>query len=233
MALKPNALTTVENVISVIKTYPFLPEGLDFTDADVITEIERLINQWSSTIQTFIRRDVGASTRIEFVSGSTYPYLVLNHYPIREITSIEQIDGVGNVVATLDIESLMKMVSSDDLAKGMLYLEPNFAQRYSSVGIITSNRQNALRGYKVTYEAGYILPKDATEEVPSDIPSDLENLVIDLVKETFIDETDSMRAQDLITLTEGNVQRMWGASQQFTLNKQQLQLVSIYKRKGV
>lgn len=233
MALNNNALTTVERVVNVIKSYPFLPEGLEFSDVDVINELERLINQWSSTIQTFIKRDIGASTRIEFTNGSTFPYLVLNHYPIREITSIEQIDGVGNVVSTLDIEGIMKMVSSDDLNKGMLYLEPNFAQRYSTAGIITHNRQNALRSFKVTYVAGYILPKDATEEIPSDMPADLENLVIDLVKETFIDETDSMRAQDLITLTEGNVQRMWGAPQQFTLDKQQTQLISYYKRKGV
>ena len=41
MTLNSNALTTVEHVVSVLKTYPFIASGVNFDDVDVIDEIIR------------------------------------------------------------------------------------------------------------------------------------------------------------------------------------------------
>lgn len=232
MALSNNALTTVDRAIKVISTYPFIPQEISFVDADVLEEIERLINQWSSTIQTFLRRDLGARERIEFVNGSMGPSLTLQHYPIQSLTSIERIASGGVVVETLDVQAFMSMISEDDLNRGIIYLEPNFTRRNASIGIIP-DPYSPLKSYKITYTGGYVLPKDATTENPQTLPYDLEGLVLDLVKSSFIEETDSIRANNLITLTEGNVQRMWGAPVQFALTKVQEKTISSYRRMSI
>ena len=232
MALSNNALTTVENVVKVLNTYPFLPEGLSFNDVEVIEEIERFINQWSSAIQTFLRRDLGLRERVEFVNGSMGPNLMLQHYPVQSLTSVERIANGGVVVGTLDVQALMSMISEDDLNRGIIYLEPNFYRRNASIGIIP-DPYSPLKSYKVTYMGGYVLPKDATVENPQTLPYDIEGLVLDLVKTSFIEATDTMRANNLITLTEGNIQRMWGAPVQFALTKVQEKTISSYRRMSV
>lgn len=232
MALNSNALTTTEQVIKAIKTYPFLPDSLSFDDADVVEEVERLINQWSSTIQHAVRRELGFRQYVEILPGSIGAGLTLKNYPIKEIVSIERIDSNGDVVEELDLVKMLKFLSEDDLKSGIIYLEPNFARRMTGVGLIPEPF-HSLKAYKVTYKAGFILPKDATLEAPSDLPADLEGLVVDLVKTMFVDETDTMRANGLITLTEGNVQRMWGQPAQFTLSKIQEKIIASYKRMSV
>lgn len=232
MALNSNALTTVERVAAVIKTYPFLAPGISFDDVDVIDEVSRIINGWSEYIQTEIQAQLGLKTYTDFYKGTNHPSLVLKHYPVKEIVSVEQVDGKGNVTASVDVEEMMQFISEDDLRKGILYLEPNFIQRFSLIGIVPE-KFNSLRSYKIVYKAGYVLPKDATEEVPSDLPADLENLLIDLVKTEFINNTDPLRANNLITLTEGNVQRMWAEPKEFNLTTPQSRVLARYKRKGI
>jgi hypothetical protein len=232
MALSNNALTTVENVVKVLNTYPFLPEGLSFDDVEVIEEVERFINQWSSTIQTFLRRDLGLRERVEFVNGSMGPNLMLQHYPVQSLTSVERIANGGVVVGTLDVQALMSMISEDDLNREIIYSEPNFYRRNASIGIVP-DPYSPLKSYKVTYMGGYVLPKDATVENPQTLPYDIEGLVLDLVKTSFIEATDTMRANNLITLTEGNIQRMWGAPVQFALTKVQEKTISSYRRMSV
>ena len=231
MALNNNALSTAERVIKVIQTYPFLPEGLDFNDIDVIEEIERQINQWSEYIQK-ATRSFGKQTYTEFYNGTMVPMLTLDNYPVKEIISIERIDGLGNVTGSVDVEALANILSAKDLSRGLIYLEPNFLRRHSSIGV-SPDLYNPLRSHKIVYKAGYVLPKDATVEEPSDLPADIEGLLMDIVKAVFVEATDNYRAQGLITLTEGNVQRMWGAPTQFSLNKQQEKILAQYKRKTI
>lgn len=232
MALNSNALTTVERVAAVIKTYPFLAPGITFDDVDVIEELARIINGWSEYIQTEIQAQLGLKTYTDFYKGTNHPSLVLKHYPVKEIVSIEQVDGKGNVLSAVDVEEMMQFISEDDLRKGILYLEPNFVQRFSTIGIVPE-LFNSLRSYKIVYKAGYTLPQNATEEVPTDLPSDIENLLIDLAKAEFINNTDPLRANNLITLTEGNVQRMWAEPKEFKLTTSQSRILSRYRRKSV
>lgn len=232
MALSNNALITTQDAINVIQTYPFLSSELDFTDADVINEIDRLINQWSSYVETVTGRHLGVKTYTEFYKGTSYPELALKHYPVTEIVSISLVGSGGAILGEYDLTGIENFLSEEDLKHGLLYTEPSFKSRYSSLGVVPE-LYNSLRTYKIVYKAGYVLPKDETELAPSTLPFDLRGLVTDLVKTTFINATDNYRANNLITLTEGNVQRMWGAPVQFSLTKDQEKILSAYRIKSI
>lgn len=230
MELSNNALTTVDKVVAVIKTYPFLPVGLDFEDQDVKDEVARLINFWSAYVQTAINADLGIKEYTEFYKGTHHPLLVLKQYPIKEVTKFEQISANAEVVGEFDVETLMLMNMEEDLRKGMLYVEPFLGQRKTTIGIVPEPF-NGLRTYRIQYTAGYVLPKDATEAIPSDLPQDLENLVIEIARTVFIRQTDAVRADGLITLTEGNVQRMWAPQTDFSITDMQKRIIAMHKRK--
>lgn len=231
MILNDNALTTVERTVAAIQTYPFIAEGIDFYDLDVQDEVIRLINFWSSYVEQATNTKFGLQRYTEFYKGTSQPTLVLKHYPIKTIVSIEQITYDGEVVGTVDVEKMMTMMNENDLDRGILYIEPSLFQRFTSVGIVPE-KYVQLRSYKIVYDAGYILPKDETDE-PSDLPAALENLVIELARAQFIANTDAFRASNLITLTEGNVQRMWAEPTEFKLTAPQEKVLAMFKRKGL
>lgn len=232
MELNENALTTVERAVAAIKTYPFIPEGISFDDPDVIDEVVRLINSWSNYVQMETKTDFGVKQYVELYKGTNQPTLVIRHYPIKEIESIIQLTHGGEVVSTIDVEAMMTMMDADDLKNGMIYVEPMLASRHTAIGIVPE-KNTSLRTYKIAYTAGYVLPKDETDETPSDVPPVLENLVIELVRSQFIASTDAIRASNLITLTEGNVQRMWSNPTEFKLTSIQERTLSMFKKKGL
>lgn len=229
--LSDSALTTVERVVAAIQSYPFISEEIDFNDLAVTDEITRLINYWSSYVEQATNTRFGMKRYTEFYKGTSQPTLVLKHYPIKELISIEQITYDGEVVATLDIDKLMMMMNENDLERGILYIEPSLFQRFTSVGIVPEPFSQ-LRSYKIVYDAGYVLPQFEEDE-PSDLPAALENLVIELARAQFIANTDATRANNLITLTEGNVQRMWAEPVEFKLTAPQEKILSLFKRKGL
>ena len=232
MTLSEYALTTVENAVEAIKTYPFLPLGIKFDDPDVVNEITRLINAWSSYVNQATNTVFGVREYVEFYKGTTQPTLVLKHYPIKEIKKFEQVASDGSVVGEIDIATMQLLMGAGDLERGILYIEPSLISRYTTIGIVPE-LYTQLRTYKITYTSGYVLPKDATAEEPSDVPAALENLVIELVKSQFIAGTDAIRANNLISLTEGNVQRMWADPVEFKLNASQEKILTLFKRKGI
>jgi hypothetical protein len=232
MELSANALTTVERVIKSLDMYPFLNSEIDFEDADVRDAIVRLINFWSDYVCQITNNEFGAKTYTEFYKGTNQPTLVLKHYPILALTSLEEVDVYGNVIKSFDITRIQALMSDDDYVRGMLYVEPYLSGRYSSTGLIP-DRFVSLRKYKIVYDAGYILPKDETELIKSTLPSSLEGLVIDLATKEFVRRTDSLRADGLIQLTEGNVQRMWEVPKDISLTDAHKQIISYFKRKGI
>ncbi len=50
---------------------------------------------------------------------------------------------------------------------------------------LTGDPVTGSRNIEVKYTAGYILPWEATEEEPSDLPADLEGLVQEMVQYAF------------------------------------------------
>lgn len=232
MTLNQNALTTVEHAIAVLKTYPFIASGIDFDDADVNDEICRLINAWSSYVEQATNTTFAIREYVEVYRGSNHPTMTLKHYPITEVVKIEQLSTNGEVVGEYNIENMMQMMDEQDLANGMIYFEPSWTIRATSTGIIPEPFVR-LRSLKVTYRAGYVLPKDATDDNPSTLPSSLEELVTDLVRAQFILNTDAIRANNLIGLTEGNVQRLWAPPQEFKLTATQEKVLSYFKRRGI
>lgn len=232
MELSANALTTVERVIKSLDMYPFINSEIDFTDDDVLEAITRMINFWSDYVCQLTNNEFGAKTYTEFYKGTNQPTLVLKHYPILSLTSLEEVDTTGSVIKSFDLTQIQALMSDEDYVRGMIYVEPYLSGRYSSTGLIP-DRFVSMRKYKIVYEAGYILPKDETELIKSTLPASLEGLVIDLATKEFIRRTDSLRADGLIQLTEGNVQRMWEVPKDVSLTEAHKQIISYFKRKGI
>lgn len=232
MALYQNALTTVERVVDAIKMYPFLPEGLDLADPAVETQIARLINSWSELVEQATGTKLGFNRYTQFYRGTNQPSLILNNYPIKEIISFEKVNADGTTSIAYDVDKVFALTSADEFNRGMIYIAPNLPALHSTTGIVP-DPYNSLKTYKIVYDAGYILPKDETDELPCDLPAALENLVVELVKDQFIASVDSIRANNLISLTEGNVQRVWGDPKDFKFNEAQKRILSLFKRKMI
>lgn len=228
--LKDNALTTVDAVVGAIKMNPHVNATITWNDTDVIDQIERLINMYSADVESFTKRSFGIQTFIEYHTGTNQPYLVLGNSPIRSLESVELIGYNGEITGTLDVEKMWNELSYRDKNAGMLYFEPHFVSRFSYFGIRPETFAS-LRSVRVVYTAGYILPKDATDDVDSDLPSEIEGVVIEIAKEKFIKDVDQKRAEGLIQLTEGNVQRNWGVPGKVLLNTDQKSILKRYKKK--
>jgi hypothetical protein len=228
--LKDNALTTVDAVIGAIKMNPHVNATITWNDTDVIEQIERLINMYSADVESFTRRSFGVQTYIEYQSGTNQPYLVLNNSPIRSLESVELIGSNGEIFSAIDVEKMWNELSYRDKSAGLLYFEPNFVSRFSYYGLRPETFVS-LRSIRVVYTAGYILPKDATDNVYSDLPSEIEGVVIEICKDKFIKDVDQKRAEGLIQLTEGNVQRNWGVPTKVLLNSDHKSILKRYKKK--
>lgn len=230
--LKENAFTTVNEVVEAIKMSPHIDPAINWEDVDVIAQIERLINAYSADIEVLTNRKFGVAEYTEYLTGANQPSLVLTNMPIKSIKSIDLIDSMGNKVGELDAEAVYNTMGTNERLAGIIYLEPNFPQRFSKFGIVPE-RNISLRSMKIVYEAGFTLPKDATDGIPSDLPYDLENLVIEMAKLKFIKDTDARRSEDLIQLTEGNVQRNWGVPSKPQWNTDQKALIKRYRKRSL
>ena len=102
----------------------------------------------------------------------------------------------------------MKYTDRISLDEGTLQVGKALPMTRTRVGL-ARYPQHSLLTATVTYEAGYILPKDATEEKPSDLPADIKGVVKRTCVQLFQDLLDYNKAQGLIMRQEGNVNRMW------------------------
>lgn len=116
------------------------------------------INAASSAIEVYCRRKFRRQRYIQNEIDPTNEIL-FNEYPVHEVATIN-----GRLLNSLRIAT---------------YLE-------SESGILDIYGAQ-VRGI-IEYEAGYTLPKDATEDNPSDLPSDLELAALRLVEKVFVDE---------------------------------------------
>lgn len=123
------------------------------------SNIADAINAASSTIENYCRRKFGKQMHIQHVRERMNE-VFLDEYPITNLVS------VGGVL-------------KDDLS-GALYME-------SEYGILDFTTGSGVRGV-VEYEAGYVLPKDATEVEPSTLPSDLELACKHIAEGVYVDE---------------------------------------------
>ncbi|MFC5587560.1 hypothetical protein ACFPRA_01385 [Sporosarcina soli] len=122
------------------------------------SRIADAVNAASAAIESYCRRKFKRQRHIQNVIDPTNEIL-FNEYPVHEIATIN-----GRLLNSLRIATFLESESG--------ILDIYGAQ---------------IRGI-VEYEAGYTLPKDGTEDNPSDLPSDLELATLRLVEKMYVDE---------------------------------------------
>jgi len=165
MALAANALTTLNNV----KTYI----GITGTEWDI--RLEQLINNASGLIETFCDRKFAKQDFTETICGSIETMLTVKQYPVNQILYIK-ID---------DEEITDYSMTQNDAEKGIIYRETGWDILTKCIGIICDPSEK-LRNIEISYNAGYILPKDdSPPDNPRNLPYDLEDIVLRIIRDYY------------------------------------------------
>ena len=80
------------------------------------------------------------------------------------------------------------------------------------------------RVIEVSYTAGYVLPKDATEDDPQTLPADLEGLLWDMVSQIYTNLQNG--SMGLSSFTISDVTWVFDKTQ----NSEWMQLINLYRR---
>lgn len=166
--LAENALTTLERMKLML--------GLSEEDGERSDElVAMLINQASAWVEKQIGRHLGKQSYRQWYVADGQQELVTIEYPIISVDYIKE-DGV------LVAPELYDFGQTGNI--GVIYRDDGWLKAGYHRGL--ANDIVALRrAIEVSYTAGYVLPKDATEEDPQTLPADLEGLVWDMVCQSF------------------------------------------------
>lgn len=167
--LKGNALTTLEAV------KVFMGIDLDEVDPRRDASLSQLINAASAWLETELGRKLGRADYRERYVAPGSQRLVLEQYPIRTVKKVTDTDN--------DVE-LDGYYWDDDGHIGVVYREDGWTY-HGHIGGLARDYIAPRRYLLVEYTAGYILPKDATEDEPSDFPSDLEAVLWNMIAQQW------------------------------------------------
>lgn len=213
--LSSNALITTDQLIRVIKANgavqikdPNDPTstGFDETDEDFLNYLIGLINQVSSQVESYLGRKLGKATYSELARTSFGDHIQVENYPIVKINEVRSLYG-----NTMPLNRLEFYNDYRNYEKGLIETGGMLKSVMNRVGM-GNHPQNSKPAVRINYEAGYVLPKDATDTVPATLPEDIQSVVTSACVKIFIRYTDDSRAQDLISLTEGNVVHQWAST---------------------
>lgn len=173
LKLSGNALTTVKDTLIFLGMDP---DGEEATAA-VRNNIVIMINAASAYMETQTGREFGRKERRERYKGTGSQKLILNHYPIREISMIKDISsGVPIEESDYYLE--------DEGKNGILHKDDGWPGRGYPSGL--ANDVNVYKkSIEVTYTSGYILPKDGTCREPSDLPYDIQYAVWNMIEQQW------------------------------------------------
>lgn len=166
--LRENALTTLVDMAEFM--------GMDLESLPEATKnnIIRLINAASSYIETVTGRKFRKQEYTEKHFASGYQELCLNQYPILAVESV--VDDEGRELTGY---------SFDDTGEyGVLFRDEGWAVKGYRQGLSDDIRMSS-RYLMVKYTAGYVLPKDATEEEPETLPYDLQMIIWQIVQQQW------------------------------------------------
>lgn len=167
MALESNALTTLAT----------LKEELKITVADFDSYLERLINVYSTQIETLCNRKFQQqAVSEEEVIGHGTRYLSVERYPIDSIDEILYRDT--------EVDSSSYQIDGDGGAGLIINLDGTW---HWDVMPAANTARDPIPGserpyYKVSYTGGYVLPND---DGTRDLPYDLEDLCVMMCVEHY------------------------------------------------
>lgn len=166
--LATNALTTLERMKLML--------GIsDIEDENVDEMVMLLINRASSWIERQIGRHLGKDSYRQWYNANGQRELVTIEYPI---ISVEYIKEDGQLVSpeAYDYTQTANI--------GVIYRDTGWLKAGYRKGL-AYDIIAAKRNIEVSYTAGYVLPKDATEDDPQTLPADLEGLLWDVVSRAY------------------------------------------------
>lgn len=161
VTLRENALTTLDALKTSL--------GIDPAEEDAQRDatLVQLINAASAWLETQLGRKLGKSTYRQRYCGTGTQQLSLEQYPI---VSVERITDTftGETITDFDFNETGEI--------GVLFREDGWTYR-GHIGGLAYDYIAPRKYLEVQYVAGYILPKDATEDHPATLPADLEAIV--------------------------------------------------------
>ena len=169
LALRDNALTTLDRLKS------FLCITADEEDPEQDAALAQLINAASAWLETKLGRNLGRQTYTEPHIGTGTQRLVLEQYPIISIQHIRDTRTDADITG-------YDFVEEGEI--GVVYREEGWTY-YGHIGGLSNDYVAPRRYLTVTYTAGYVLPKDATDDDPCTLPADLEALVENMIAQQW------------------------------------------------
>lgn len=166
--LAENAMTTLERMKMMLG---ITGETDERTDEMVML----LINRASSWIERQTGRHLGKKSYRQWYVADGQQELVTDEYPI---VSVEYVKEQGKLVDPCCYDY------SQTGNVGVIYRDEGWLKAGYRSGL-AYDIVAPKRAIEVSYTAGYVLPKDATEEDPQTLPADLEGLVWDMVSQIY------------------------------------------------
>ena len=137
----------------------------DGNDAATDAETERLINVASEVIAKRTKRVLVTTTHTDYFDGSRTNHLQLKQWPITGGPA----DGATKPEIFIDAGSLFAAGTEVDV-------EDYYVQDDVGISMVSGQFPKGTRNVKVVYESGY------GTAVGADLPSDLENICLELVQ---------------------------------------------------
>lgn len=205
--LADNALTTLERMKLML--------GLsDIEDERTDTIVTLLINRASSWIERQTGRHLGKSSYRQWYDADGQQELVTLEYPI---ISVEYVKEQGNVVDP----SLYDYAQTGDV--GVIYRDDGWLKAGYRKGL-AYDIIAPKRVIEVSYTAGYVLPKDATDDDPQTLPADLEGLLWDIVSQTYTSLQNGSQGLSSFSISDVT----WNFDK--TQHSEWTQLINLYRR---
>lgn len=205
--LAQNALTTLERMKMMLG----LPDIEDERTDEIVT---LLINRTSSWIEQQTGRHLGKTSYRQWYDADGQQELVTLEYPIVKVEYVKE-DGKEVDPSRYDY--------SQTGGIGVIYRDEGWLKAGYRRGL-AHDIVASKRCIEVGYTAGYVLPKDATDDDPQTLPSDLEGLLWDMVSQSYTNLQNG--SQGLTSFSISDVTWSFDKSQ----NSQWQQLVNLYRR---
>ncbi len=171
VALAANALTTLDTMKTML--------GISLEDEDPQRDavITNLINSVSAWVERMTGRKLGRQTYTQKYDASGTQELVLLQWPIISVAYVKDTKDGGTIPPDeYDFNTTGEV--------GVLYKDDGWPlQGYR--GGLAYDIVAPMRSLEVQYVAGYVLPKDATDDDPCTLPYDIQGVVWGAVSQEF------------------------------------------------
>lgn len=157
--------TLYTNVLTMLEALRQLP-GIDEADISQDSVLTRLVNRASASIENALGRKLRRSTYTERVRRTGSQYLLVKNHPT---VAVEKIKQVGEIVDPGLYDATVRG------NVGTIYKDNGWTC-YDFPHRLTGDIMTGSQNITTRYTAGYVLPWEAIDEAPTNLPADLEGL---------------------------------------------------------